>query len=73
MHVAEIPELTFEQRLAQKQAARRADDRAVAELRKTPSQVRRESESFAFGPTRARLNFTSLRPLVSERHGRGST
>jgi len=56
--------VSFEQRMAEKEAARRADDLAIAEGRKSPQQIKLESESFAFGPDRARLDFASVHPLV---------
>jgi hypothetical protein len=69
--MANASQISFEQRLAEKEAARRADDLAIAEGRKSPEQVKLESEAFAFGPDRAKLNFASLRPLVPEDFGRG--
>jgi hypothetical protein len=65
------PHISFDQRLAEKEAARRADDLEIAEGRKGAAQIKLESESFAFGPERAMLNFASLRPLVPEDFGRG--
>lgn len=62
--MTESSHVSFEQRMAEKEAGRRADDLAIAEGSKTPEQVRHDSESFAFGPDIARLNFSSLHPLV---------
>ena len=62
--MAERSHVSFEQRMAEKEAARRTDDLAIALGSKSPQQIKLESESFAFGPDRARLDFASLRPLV---------
>jgi hypothetical protein len=61
-----ISHISFAQRAAEKEAARRADDLAVAEGRKSSAQVKRESESFAFGPERARHVLSSPQPRFDE-------
>ncbi len=62
--MSESPYVSFRQRMAEKEAARRADALAIAEGRKTPQQIKLENESFAFGPDRATLDFASLHPVV---------
>lgn len=62
--MARVSRITFEQRVAEKEAARRADDLAIAEGRKTPEQIKLESESFAFGPDRAKLDLSAPQPLL---------
>jgi hypothetical protein len=53
-----------EERFAEKERARRADDLALRSGAKSPAQVKRESESFAFPKGRARINLKSARSLV---------
>lgn len=51
------------QRFAEKEQARRADLEALRSGRKTKTQLKRETEAFAFPPSRARINLDVSRSL----------
>jgi hypothetical protein len=58
--------ISFEQRQAEKQAARDADARALAEGRKSVSQLNAANASFAFGPDRASHVLTDAPPRFDD-------
>jgi hypothetical protein len=47
----------------EKERARRADVEALRSGEKTEAQIKRETEAFAFPPSRARINLDSARSL----------
>jgi len=47
----------------EKERARRADVEALRSGEKTEAQLKRETEAFAFPPSRARINLDSARSL----------
>lgn len=56
-------DLNPEQRFAEKEQARRADVEALRSGRKTKAQLKRETEAFAFPPSRARINLDASHSL----------
>jgi hypothetical protein len=53
------PEQLWRETRDAKERARRADEEALRSGRKTVAQLKRETEGFAFGPDRARINLDS--------------
>ncbi len=64
--VAERYLISFAQRQAEKQAARDADARALAEGRKSVAQLGADNASFAFGRDRATHVLTDAQPRFDE-------
>lgn len=58
-----ISHLDPQQRFAEKDAARRADEEALRSGRKTVAQLKRENEAFAFSPSEARVNWQQARSV----------
>jgi hypothetical protein len=56
-------DLDPKQRFAEKEQARRADAEALRSGRKTAAQLQRETNAFAFPPSRARINLDASRSL----------
>jgi hypothetical protein len=56
-------DLDPQQRFAEKERARRADLEALRSGRTTKTQLKRETEAFAFPPSRARINLDVSRSL----------
>jgi hypothetical protein len=56
-------DLDPEQRFEEKEQARRADVEALSSGEKTVAQLKRETEGFAFPPSRARINLDASRSL----------
>jgi hypothetical protein len=56
-------DLDPQQRFEEKEQARRADLEALRSGRKTKTQLKRETEAFAFPPSRARINLDASRSL----------
>lgn len=52
-----------QQRFEEKERDRRADEEALRSGRKTAEQLKRETEAFAFPPSRARINLDASRSL----------
>jgi hypothetical protein len=50
-----------QERLAEKAESRRVDDRALAAGAKSVAQLKRDNESFAFPPSKARIDWGSAR------------
>ncbi len=61
---AQVNNFRAEERFAEKERARRADDLALRSGTKSAAQLKRENESFAFPKGRARINLKSARSLV---------
>lgn len=57
------PEQLWRETVEVKERARRADEEALRSGRKTVAQLKRETEGFAFGPDRARIDLKSARRL----------
>jgi hypothetical protein len=57
------PEQMWRESVEAKERARRADEEDLRSGRKTAAQLKRETEGFAFGPERARINLDSARRL----------
>jgi hypothetical protein len=53
-----------EDRLAAKEQGRRNDEQAVRGGVKSPAELKRDNESFAFPKSRAQVNLKSARALV---------
>jgi hypothetical protein len=56
-------DLDPQERFDEKEAARRADVEALRSGEKTVAQLKRETEGFAFPPSRARINLDASRSL----------
>ncbi len=56
-------DLDPQQRFAEKERARHADLEALRSGRKTKTQLKRETEAFAFPPSRARINLDASHSL----------
>jgi hypothetical protein len=56
-------DLDSQQRFEEKEQARRADVEALRSGRKTKAQLKRETEAFAFPPSRARINLDASHSL----------
>ena len=56
-------DLDPQQRFAEKERARRADEQALRSGRKTKAQLKSETEAFTFPPSRARINLDASRSL----------
>lgn len=52
------------QRIAEKERLRAVDERALRRGEKSLAQMKRENESFAFPPSRARIDLAAARSLV---------
>lgn len=52
-----------QQRFAEKEASRRADEKALRSGRKSVAQLKRENEAFAFPPSEARVNWQQARSV----------
>jgi hypothetical protein len=59
----QVDHIDAQQRFDEKEQARRADVEALRSGRKTEAQLKRETEAFAFPPSRARINLDSARSL----------
>ena len=58
-----ISHLDPQQRFAEKEVSRRADEEALRSGRKTVAQLKRENEAFAFSPREARVNWRQARSV----------
>jgi hypothetical protein len=56
-------DLDSQQRFEEKEQARRTDVEALRSGRKTKAQLKRETEAFAFPPSRARINLDASHSL----------
>lgn len=56
--------LNGRERVVEKEGARQDDARAIASGRKSPEQVRRENERFAFSPDRVQINLAKVKAFV---------
>ena len=59
----EIEHVDAQQLWDEKERARRADVEALRSGEKTEEQLKRETEAFAFPPSRARINLDTARSL----------
>ncbi len=63
MH-ASANQFRAESRFAAKEQSRRNDELSLRAGEKSPAQMKRDNESFAFPKSRARVNLKSARSLV---------
>ncbi|HWT92760.1 MAG TPA: hypothetical protein VN238_07170 [Solirubrobacteraceae bacterium] len=60
----QVHSYSAQERVAEKERLRAADVRALHSGEKSLAQLKRENESFAFPPSRARIDLASARSLV---------
>lgn len=59
----EVEYIDPKQRFEEKERDRRADEEALRSGKKTLAQLKRETDGFAFPPSRARINLDASRSL----------